>query len=276
MSDTLQQSEKCRPPWSTRHRVLTAILCAAILFTLGTLFLRSYFALKAQTASRLHKLEGMLVDLKNLSPRISSFEDAMRIGQRNNMNESTKLKPCTRDQCMLEIHISWSDDRGLATTLLGHHLLSQLGIHVWEAWGWIVIEKNIVTSVGAQIAVEDPESRHRWHEATWTLFQEIPRVDEGEEKQFLRNFDPSHDASPDFLVNWTNFPYADRLESLDARLSVRATQGQRHAAEDFNLKCLTSKGDCSNVCDLLPGAARLYNERLRAGGWLSQGPQCGQ
>ncbi|HEY6251485.1 MAG TPA: hypothetical protein VI685_16120 [Candidatus Angelobacter sp.] len=175
---------------------------------------------------------------------------------------------------MLEMHITWIDANTALTTVLGHRLLSQFGIHVWEARGWIVIEKSTVTSYGAQIAVEDPEAGQLWHEATWTLFEEIPRVDEAQEKQFLRNFDPTRDRSPDFLVNWTNFPHADRLESLDARISIRATDDQRHAGEDFNLKCLSKKGDCASVCDLLPGAARYYNDGLGAEGLTLPHPRC--
>src|SRR5215472_17872363 len=90
MVATLRQLVNPKPD-SGRRRMLVAILYAAILFTLVTLFLRSYAGLKAQTASRRQKLEHMLMDIKTLSPGVSSFDDAMRIGGRNNADRSIQL-----------------------------------------------------------------------------------------------------------------------------------------------------------------------------------------
>lgn len=260
MVTTPQQSGKLKPRSSLGRRVRAAVLSAAILFALFAVLQRSYAGLKAQAASRLQRLQSMLMDIRSLRPGVSSFDEALKIAHENKGRPLLAFGPCTSDQCTLEMNAS-SAESALAV-LLGGRLLGQLGMHAWQARGWIAIEKHIVTSYGAQIAVQDPEHTDLWHEATWTLFQEIPQVDEAQEEQFLRNFDPTHDRSRDFLVNWTNSRYADRVELLDARVSVRATDSQRHAAEDFNLKCLIAKGDCSSACDLLPGAARYYNESL--------------
>lgn len=270
----LPQAGSLEPRASKRRRRFATILFALILLVLSVSLLRSYAGLKAQTASKLHRFQAMLMDIQSLRPGVSSFDEAMHIAKRNSARQPTEFAPCTRDQCTLEMNTTWSDAKGVLASLLGDRLLSQLGIHVWQARGWIVIEHSVVTSYGAQIAVEDPEAEHLWHEATWTLFQEIPRVDEAQQKQFLRNFDSTRDQSPDFLVNWTNSRHADRLESLDARISIRATDEQRHAAEDFNLKCLTKRGDCSSVCQLLPGAARYYNNGLGAEEPTFPHPRC--
>jgi len=274
MVATLQQSGDLKPGSSGRRRSFVAILLVVILFAFFAFLLRSYVGLKVQNDSKLHTLEHLLTDMQSLRPGISSYDEAMGLAKRYDARQPTEFTPCTRDQCTLEMHVTWTGSNRVVAILLGNRILSRLGIHFWEARGWVVIEKSIVTSYGAQIAVEDPEAGHLWHEATWTLFQEIPKIDEAQEKQFLRNFDPTRDKSPDFLVNWTNSRYADRVESLDARVSIRATDEQRHAAEDFNLKCLTQKGDCSNVCGLLPGAARYYNQGLSAAEFSFRHPRC--
>lgn len=137
--------------------------------------------------------------------------------------------------------------------------LGWLGIHFWSAWSSIEINKGVVTSCGAEVVIEGSDSRHLRHEASWSLFQTIPKVDESQEKQFLRNFNPNRDPSPELLIDWTDF---NRVESLDARISIRASNQQVRIAEGFNLKCLTKFGDCSSARDLLPEAARYYNAHL--------------
>jgi hypothetical protein len=213
--------------------------------------------------SKVHKFEHILQEVEGLKPGVSSFGQAMQIANRYGADRTAGDLPCSPEKCWLEMHVSWFDPSAPPTTHLGDSLLGHLGIHFWAATSWIEIEGNVVTSYGAQIATEGSKSDHLWHEATWTLFQTIPPVDESQEKQFLRNFHLSRDKSPEFFVNWTDF---NGIEDLNARISIRATKEQRHAAQDFNLKCLSRFGDCSNVCSLLPGAARDYNEKWSAAG----------
>ena len=233
---------------------------------LVTVLLASYVGLRIFMISKVHKLEHLLQEMEGLKPGISSFDDAMRIGKKYGADPPTLWEPCTREKCTVSIGISWYNPHGIPANHIDNYLFNRLGVHFWTADGWIEVEQNRVTLYGASVGVEGSDPEHRWHEATWETSQEIPPVNPSEEKEFRKNYDPKYDRSPEFLVDWTDSPHGGRTEWLYARTSTRATNEQRHAAQDFDLKCLSRFGDCSNVCGLLPGAARYYSEKLSAAG----------
>jgi hypothetical protein len=226
----------------------------------------SYVGLRIFIIYKVHKLEHMLRDFGSLKPGVSSFDDAIRIGKKYGADQPTQWEPCTHEKCMVSIAITWCNPERIPTNHLDNFFSRWLGIHFWTGDGWIEVEQGIVMSYGASVGIEGPDPEHRWHEATWETSQEIPPVDPSEEKEFRKNYDPKYDRSRELLVDWTESPHGNRIEWLYARTSVRATDEQRHAAQDFDLKCLTRFGDCSNVCSLLPGAAQYYKEKLSAAG----------
>lgn len=263
-----QQTFTPRPLKRRWHRVGKFLL---FLFPFLVAF---YLGLWVLIESKVYRLRHLLADLKALQPGVSSFDDAARIGKKYGADKPTKEAPCTREKCSLAMSITWCNPQWIPTNYIDNRFLNRLGIHFWTAEGWIEVNKNRVTSLGASIAVEKPYPQHLWHEATWEMHQQIPPVNPSDEKEFRKNFDPKYDRSPEFLVNWTGSHIADREEWLYARTSGRATDEQRHAAEDFNLKCLTRWGACWSVCDILPGAARYYNQGLSTVDLFFPHPRC--
>ena len=256
------------PPKRRRRRV------SKILLLILAVVLASYAGLWVFIESKVFKVRHMLMDLETLKPYGSSFDDAVRIGRKYGADKPTAEAPCTREKCSLALRITWCDPQWIPTTHIYNRLFNRFGIHFWTAVGWIDVQQNQVTSYGASIAVEGPDPQHLWHEASWETFQEIPPVNPSDQKEFRRNFDPKYDRSPEFLVNWTNSHIADREEWLYARTSIRSTDAQRRAAQDFNLKCLTKWGNCSSVCELLPGATRYYVRGLGGGELPFPHPRC--
>ena len=251
--------------WVTIPRILLLLL---------VLLLASFAGFKIFISSKMQKLEHMLADVQNLKPGISSKDEAMHIAAKYAAQKSNKRLPCSEDKCTLEMHVTWCDPDMSGTNALDDWIWSHLGIHCWEAWSWIIVENKVVTATGAEIDVEGSGPQPRWHEANWSLDEQIPTVDEQEEKQFLHNFDPRRDESPNFLVDWAGPGHTNRMEILYARISTHSTAEQRHAAQDFNLKCLTKWGDCSSVCELLPEATRYYNRGLGVDELPSPHPRC--
>ena len=250
--------------WNTsieEHRVIGRILAVILCVLLG-----SYVGLKAFIVHRVHKLEHMLSDVESLKPGVSSSDEATRIAEKYAAKPSSQ-GPCSPQNCRLEMHVSWFDPSGAPVSHEDNWVLNRLGIHFWSAGSWIEVHNNVVTSCGAEVGIEGTDSDHIRHEASWSLFPYIPKVDESQEKQFLRNFNPDRDPSPELLVDWTDF---NRVENLDARISMRATDRQVRIAEGFNLKCLTTIGDCSSARDLLPEAARYYTAHLSSALKFSQ------
>src|SRR5215471_1389176 len=178
--------------WVTIPRILLLLL---------VLLLASFAGLKIFISSKIQKSEHMLADVQNLKPGISSRGEAMRIAAKYAGQPSKRL-PCSEDKCTLEMHVTWCDPDMSGTNALDDWIWSHLGIHCWEAWSWIIVENKVVTATGAEIDVEGSGPQPRWHEANWSLDEQIPAVDEQEEKQFLHNFDPRRDESPNFLVDW--------------------------------------------------------------------------
>jgi hypothetical protein len=224
------------------------------------LLVLSAVGLKMFINSRVHKLQHLMAEIQSLRPGVSSFEDAMRIARKYGAEKPSARFPCSVEKCILRINVTWCDPNTVPTNHLDNSLLNSIGIHFWDAWGWIELEKSVVIGDGAGLSVEGPPF-HLWHEAGWSLETEIPKVDEHEQKQFLHNFNPEHDETPAFLVDWAGSGHVDLAEILYVRMSVHANGEQRRAAQEFNVNCLTKWGDCSSVRQLLPGAAQYYTSR---------------
>jgi len=250
--------------WVTVPRILLLILALLVVYFVG---LKIFINLKIQ------KLEHMLADVQSLRPGISSRGEAMRIAAKY-AGQPGKRLPCSEQTCTLEMHVTWCDPDIGAANALDDWIWSRLGIHCWEGWSWIIVENKVVTATGAQLSVEGAGPQPRWHETDWSLDEVIPQVNVQEEKQFLHNFDPKWDGSPNFLVDWTGPGHTNRREILYARIGTHATAEQRRAAQNFNLKCLTKWGNCSSVCDLLPDATRYYVRGLGGGELPFPYPHC--
>jgi hypothetical protein len=245
-----------------------------VLLLLLAFIAASFVGVKILIMVKVRKLHHMLVELQSLKPGISSFDDAIRIGKEYGADKPAEWAPCTREKCTVAMGVTWCNPGWIPTNHIDNRLFNRLGIHFWTADGWIEVEQNRVILYGASVGVEGPDLEHRWHEATWETSREIPLVNPSDEKEFRKNYDPKHDRSPEFLVDWTDSPHGDRAEWLYAHTSTRATDAQHHAAQDFDLKCLTRFGDCSSVCDLLPGAARYYNDGLSTAELSFPHPHC--
>ena len=141
--------------WVTVPRILLLILALLLVCFIG---LKIFINLKIQ------KLEHMLADVQSLRPGISSRGEAMRIAAKYPGQPGKRL-PCSEQTCTLEMHVTWCDPDISVTNALDDLIFSRLGIHCWEGWSWIIVEKKVVTATGAQLSVEGAGPQPRWHEA---------------------------------------------------------------------------------------------------------------
>ena len=119
-------------------------------------------------------------------------------------------------------------------------LRREIGLRDFTAGGLIRVERGTVAMVTAGVSLEGHD---RWLRVDWELVSELPSYPQipGRESAFT----PGH-----LHVG------GELGDALRAVITPQASDADKAAARNINMKCLTSLTGCANLEDLAPDAAR--------------------
>lgn len=150
-------------------------------------------------------------------------------------------------------------------------LRRRVGLRAWTVIGGLKIVNDRVESVSANLIVE---GENEWLMAEWRYAADNPLQDAKRYKDHGL-YRPEMER---YLIRWTHLHMgpAESGEGIMNSFTPLAEAKEQYAAQNINLRCLTSLRGCRSLCDLMPDANRYRREhRYPAWGWNSGswGPQ---
>jgi hypothetical protein len=197
------------------------------------------------------RANALLHRIKQLKPRQSTYEDALRLARDYGSNADFRGQPCSSKDCSFGIWVGndWPDHRGLVET----DFLWSLGIRVSTFGGWVNVHEGRVIGTGFSVHTEARRGAPfgQWLAIRSELTDHFHEWFNGEllgGRLFGLEEHPNH-----YVVN-PHLSTNGGGHALDAYVTSDATARQIERAFDYRLSCVSSLAGCSDLGDLLPTA----------------------
>jgi hypothetical protein len=157
----------------------------------------------------------------------------------------------------------WGDKGRLVVTSFQQRIRRSVGLRQWMVDSEIAIKDHRVAAVQTSIIVEGT----RMWLGTMSRISEKPRAFDRD----ASSVDPSPDRTPNLVETGILNLKSGTGTTWSFWTTPSSPEIQHQIANDLNFGCLRSFSGCETVCDLVPHAARFFNEHPElapnGGGW---------
>jgi len=232
------------------YRKLAGRAGKLILLFLLAIPLATWCTLRASMVIAVWRANTLLLKVKQLRARQSTFEDAMRLAHEYGSDVGFGAEQCSSKNCRFVIYLEsgWS-----ASHPFGYEMdfLRAVGIRVSRFAGSVEVRDGYVIGKGFNVFIEAKKDAPfgQWLEVRTKLTDHFPtRNYYYADRAFGLEEHPSYDVvHPRLTTNGGG-------QALRAEVTPDATPREIERAFDFRLSCVSSLVGCSEVGDLLPTA----------------------
>jgi hypothetical protein len=224
-----------------------------ILLLLLAIPLATWCTLRVSMAIAVWRASALLLRVKQLRARESTFEDAMRLAHEYVSHVDYWGEPCSSTHCSFTISLGygWTWPPSL---IYGTDILRKVGIRVSRFDGSVQVRDGHVIRTVFEVWTEAKRGAPfgQWLVVTTELTDHFPQSD------YYRGRRLGLEDHPNHYVTKPHLSTSGRGEILVAAVTPDATSTEIERAFDFRLSCTSSLVGCSELGDLLPTAWEDY------------------
>jgi hypothetical protein len=235
------------------YRKLAGRAGKLILLSLLAIPLATWCALRVSMAIAVWRGNTLLLKVKQLRARESTYEDAMRLAHEYGSDVDFRGEQCSSKNCSFDISLGpgWS-----ASPPFGYEMDFMRGVCIRVSWfaGSVQVRDGFVIGKGFEAWIEAKRSAPfgQWLLVSTKLTDRFPRCDYSYGR--IRGLE----EHPNYYVVHPHLTTGGGGQALRAEVTPDATPREIERAFDFRLSCVSSLVGCSEVGDLLPTAWEDY------------------
>jgi hypothetical protein len=247
------------PAFRFIYQKLASRVGKLILLLLLAIPLATWCTLRISMAITVWRANALLLKVKQLRARDSTFEDAMRLAHEYVGHVDYDGKPCSSANCSFNIFLGygWTE---LPPFICGRDILRTVGIRGFGSGGSVQVRDGHVIGTGFQVLTEARRGAPfgQWLEVRTKLTDHFHMTDYNDGRLLGLEEHPNH------YVRKPHLTTGGGGEALRAAVTPDATSTEIERAFDFRLSCISSLVGCSGLGDLLPKAWEDYVARETA------------
>ena len=222
-----------------------------VLVSLLAIPLVAWGALRLSMVITVWRANALLLRIKQLKPRQSTYEDALRLAHDYGSHAAFPGEPCSSRNCSFAISLGYGWPA--VENLLEADFLRAADIRVFIFGGSVTIRKGRVAGTGFGVWTEAKRGVPfgQWLEVRTELTDHFSHWFNG---NFFDGRRFGLEEHPNRYVVKPHLTTNGGGQALDAYVTSDATAQEIDRAFDYRLSCISSLAGCSEVSDLLPTA----------------------